>query len=155
MTAVKTAEAWHALNEGATELDVVVNVGKVLSEDWDYVTSDLRSIIEVAHQKSALVKVIFENSYLQDSHKEKLCQICGELRADFVKTATGYGEYGALDDDLKLMRRCSPAHVRIKAAGGVRNFARLLEVRQLGVSRVGATSAAKILDECKAYLGSS
>jgi deoxyribose-phosphate aldolase len=151
-TAVKVVEAEQAMSDGARELDMVVNIGKVLSKDWNYVAKDIESVLEVAQPRRALVKVIFENCFLQDEHKEVLCRICGEVRAHFVKTSTGYGATGAADDDLRLMRRCSPAHVQVKAAGGVRNFERLLAVRAIGVTRVGATATRAILDECKAYL---
>jgi deoxyribose-phosphate aldolase len=129
-----------------------VNIGKVLSKDWRYVADDIRAVVEAAHRRQALVKVIFENCFLQDEHKERLCRICGEVRADFVKTSTGYGATGAVDEDLKLMRRSSPPHVKVKAAGGVRNFERLLAVKAIGVSRIGATATKAILDECKARL---
>src|SRR5205807_7177167 len=152
-TPIKLAEAEQALADGARELDMVVNIGKVLSKDWRYVADDIRAVVEAAHRRQALVKVIFENCFLHDDHKERLCRICGELRADFVKTSTGYGATGATDEDLKLMRRCSPPHVQVKAAGGVRTFERLLAVRALGVSRVGATASKPILDECKTRLG--
>lgn len=152
VTSIKVAEAVQAMKDGAIELDMVVNIGKVLSKDWRYVSDDIRAVVEVAHASKAIVKVIFENCFLQDEHKEKLCQICGEVRADFVKTSTGYGSTGATDDDLKLMRRCSPPHVQVKAAGGVRNFERLLIVRAIGVTRVGATASKAILDDCKAQL---
>jgi deoxyribose-phosphate aldolase len=152
VTAIKAAEAQQAVADGARELDMVVNIGKVLSKDWAYVAADVRAVVEVAHRNQALVKVIFENCFLADEHKEQLCRICGEVGADFVKTSTGYGTEGAKDEDLKLMRRCSPPHVRVKAAGGVRTFERLLAVRALGVSRVGATATKAILDECKAKL---
>jgi deoxyribose-phosphate aldolase len=155
MTAIKVAESLEAMTDGATELDMVVNIGKVLSEDWKYVTRDIAAVVDAAHARKAIVKVIFENCFLADLHKQKLCEICGELRADFVKTSTGYGATGAVDEDLKLMRRCSPAHVQVKAAGGVRTFERLLIVRGLGVSRVGATASKPILDECKAALARS
>lgn len=151
-TTIKTAEAKQALADGATELDMVVNIGKVLSRDWRYVADDLRAVIEAAHAQKALVKVIFENCFLQDEHKEQLCKICGEVEADFVKTATGYGDGGATDEDLRLMRRCSPARVQVKAAGGVRTLERLLAVRAIGVTRVGATATRQILDECKQRL---
>jgi deoxyribose-phosphate aldolase len=151
-TAVKVAEAERAVADGARELDMVVNVGKVLSKDWRYVADDVRAVVEAAHRRGALVKVIFENCFLQDEHKEQLCRICAEVGADFVKTSTGYGDGGAVDDDLRLMRRCTPPHVGVKAAGGVRTFERLLAVRALGVSRVGATATRAILDGCKAYL---
>jgi deoxyribose-phosphate aldolase len=152
VTTVKVAESMQALEDGAAELDMVVNIGKVLSKDWRYVSDDIRAVVETAHSAKALVKVIFENSFLQDEHKEALCRICGEVGADFVKTSTGYGNTGATDDDLKLMRRCSPPEVQVKAAGGVRNFERLLAVRAIGVTRVGATASKAMLEECKAYL---
>jgi deoxyribose-phosphate aldolase len=154
VTAIKVAEAEQALDDGARELDMVVNIGKVLGRDWRYVAADIHLVVEAAHRyrQSALVKVIFENCFLTDEHKEQLCRICGEHGADFVKTSTGYGDGGATDDDLKLMRRSSPAHVQVKAAGGVRTFERLLQVRALGVTRVGATATKAILDEARAQL---
>src|SRR5437762_9916510 len=154
VTAIKVAEAEQAMNDGARELDMVVNIGKVLGKDWRFVAADIRAVVEAAHRRRALVKVIFENCFLRDEHKEQLCRLCAEVGADYVKTSTGYGSGGALDDDLRLMRRCSPPHVKVKAAGGVRSFDRLLEVRALGVSRVGATATKAILDECKARLRS-
>jgi deoxyribose-phosphate aldolase len=153
VTAIKVAEAEQAMADGARELDMVVNIGKVLSLDWPYVGADVRAVVEAAHRRGALVKVIFENCFLANEHKEALCRICGEVGADFVKTSTGYGSSGALDDDLRLMRRCSPPRVRVKAAGGVRTLDRLLAVRALGVSRVGATASQAILDEARARLG--
>jgi deoxyribose-phosphate aldolase len=152
VTGIKVAEAEEAMHDGAVELDMVVNIGKVLSGDWRYVTDDIRAVVDATHAKKALVKVIFENCFLTDEHKKKLCEICGDVRADFVKTSTGYGATGATTEDLVLMRRCSPPHVQVKAAGGVRNFERLLEVRALGVTRVGATASKPILDECKVKL---
>jgi deoxyribose-phosphate aldolase len=154
LTKIKVAEAEAALDDGARELDMVVNIGKVLSRDWSYVADDVGAVVAAAHRRRALVKVIFENCFLQTEHKEQLCRICGELRADFVKTSTGYGDGGALDEDLALMRRCSPPQVGVKAAGGVRTYDRVLAVRALGVGRVGATASKAILDECKARLGS-
>jgi deoxyribose-phosphate aldolase len=153
VTAIKVAEAKRAMDDGAAELDMVVNIGKVLSKDWSYVADDVRAVVALARAGRALVKVIFENCFLQDEHKEQLCRICGEVGADFVKTSTGYGSTGATDDDLRLMRRCAPAHVQVKAAGGVRDFDRLLAVRAIGVTRVGATATKAILDGCRAHLG--
>lgn len=151
-TELKVIEAEQAMDEGARELDMVVNIGKVLSKDWGYVADDILAVVDTAHRRQAIVKVIFENCFLEDAHKERLCRICGEVRADFVKTSTGYGATGAVDEDLKLMRRCSPPHVKVKAAGGVRNFERVLAVRAIGVSRIGATATKPILDECRARL---
>ena len=148
-TTIKVAEAERAMADGAVELDMVVNIGKVLSKEWAYVRDDIQAVVDTAHSKRAIVKVIFENCFLQDEHKETLCKICGEVGADFVKTSTGYGDGGATDHDLMLMRRCSPANVQIKAAGGVRTYERLLAVRALGVTRVGATATKVILDDCR------
>jgi deoxyribose-phosphate aldolase len=152
VTAIKVAESTQALQDGARELDMVVNIGKVLSRDWKYVSQDIQAVVDLAHRHGVLVKVIFENCFLQDEHKEQLCKICGDVRADFVKTSTGYGATGATDEDLKLMRRCAPPHVQVKAAGGVRSYERLLAVRAIGVTRVGATASKPILDECKSKL---
>ncbi|MFO0809652.1 MAG: deoxyribose-phosphate aldolase [Gemmataceae bacterium] len=152
LPSVKAFEAERAMDDGATELDMVVNIGKVLSKDWDYVADDIRAVVQPAHKRNALVKVIFENCFLQDEHKEKLCKICGEVGADFVKTSTGYGDAGATDHDLTLMRKFSPPGVQVKAAGGVRNYDRVIAVRALGVTRIGATATKAILDECKARL---
>jgi len=152
-TAMKALEAEEGVRGGATELDMVVNIGKVLSGDWDFVRADIVSVVKVAHDGGALIKVIFENCYLADTQKIALCEICGELGVDFVKTSTGYATGGATIEDLKLMRAHSPAHVQIKAAGGVRTFDDLLNVRALGVTRAGATRTASMLDECKRRLG--
>lgn len=154
-TAIKVAEAQRALDDGGQELDMVVNISKVLSEDWEYVRRDVGAVIEVTHRRGQKVKVIFENCYLKDAHKIKLCEICGELGADWVKTSTGYGTGGATIEDLKLMREHSPASVQVKAAGGVRDLDKLLAVRALGVTRVGATRTADILEECKRRLAKS
>jgi deoxyribose-phosphate aldolase len=159
-TAIKVQEAECAMDDGATELDVVSNIGKVLSRDWEYVERELRAVTEAAHARGAIVKVIFENDFLPDDEfKIRLCEICERCKADFVKTSTGYGfvkgadgtySYkGATDHDLQVMRtHCSPA-VQVKAAGGVRTLDDLLRVRALGVTRIGATATAAILDEAK------
>lgn len=152
-TAVKLAEAKRALADGCEELDMVVNISQVLSGNWDYVREDIRSVIDVAHASGQKVKVIFENCYLKDEHKIRLCEICGELRADWVKTSTGYGTGGATHDDLKLMRKHSPDYVQVKAAGGVRDLDGLLAVRDIGVTRCGASRTADMLDECRKRLG--
>jgi len=152
-TVIKAAEARQAIAHGGEELDMVANISKVLSGDWGYVREDIKAVIDVAHAAGAKVKVIFENCYLQDAHKIRLCEICGELGADWVKTSTGYGSGGATHADLILMRQHSPKHVQVKAAGGVRDLDALLAVRALGVSRCGATRTAGILDEARRRLG--
>ncbi len=132
---------------------MVVNISKVLSGDWDYVRHDIAAVVEVTHAAQQKVKVIFENCYLDDSQKLRLCAICGELRADWVKTSTGYGTGGATREDIVLMRQHTPAHVQVKAAGGVRTLDQLLEMRAAGATRCGATRTAAILDELKTRLG--
>jgi deoxyribose-phosphate aldolase len=151
-TAVKVAEAREALDDGGEELDLVVNLSQVQSGNWDYVREDLGAVIDLAHGRGQKVKVIFENCYLKDSQKVRLCEICGELRADWVKTSTGYGSGGSTMEDLKLMRRHSPPHVQVKAAGGIRDLDAQLAVRALGVTRIGCTRTVEILEECKRRL---
>jgi deoxyribose-phosphate aldolase len=151
-TKIKVAEAVQALSDGGEELDMVVNISKVLSGDWDFVRQDIAAVIEVTHAAGRKVKVIFENCYLDDAQKIRLCEICGELKADWVKTSTGYGTGGATRDDIILMRQYAPAHVAVKAAGGVRTLDQLLEMRAAGASRCGATRTAAILDELKVRL---
>jgi len=151
-TAVKMAEACQAIDDGGEELDMVVNISKVLSGDWEYVHADVGDVVRVAHDAGRKVKVIFENCYLDDAQRIRLCEICGELGADWVKTSTGYGTGGATLEDLKLMRKHAPAHVQVKAAGGIRDLDALLAVRQIGVTRVGASRTTDILDECRRRL---
>ncbi|MEK7396190.1 MAG: deoxyribose-phosphate aldolase [Candidatus Poribacteria bacterium] len=152
-TAIKVQETRLAFIDGAEEFDMVVNIGKVLSLDWHYVFDDIKAVVEEGHAKGKIVKVIFENCFLQDEHKIRLCEICGQVSADFVKTSTGYGDGGATIDDLKLMRKHSPPNVQVKAAGGIRTFDQTLEVRAVGVTRIGATKTIEILEECKKRLG--
>jgi deoxyribose-phosphate aldolase len=154
-TRVKVAEAEQALADGGEELDMVVNISKVLSGDWAYVRDDIAAVVDVTHARGQKVKVIFENAYLADEQKVMLCEICSEVGADWVKTSTGYAPGGATDQDLALMRKRAAPHVQVKAAGGVRTFDRLLEVRALGVTRVGASQTVAILEECKRRLGLS
>ena len=160
-TDIKVREAHAAVFDGADELDLVVNIGKVLSGDWSYVAEEIRSVHQVLADGWGILKVIFENDYLNDADlKTKLCEICSEQEVAFVKTSTGYGFVkqpdgtyayrGATDHDLELMRRKSAASVQIKAAGGVRTLDDVLRVRALGVTRVGATATEAILEEAKA-----
>ena len=158
-TAIKIAEAEAAAEAGGSEIDMVINVGKALGGDWAYVATEIKAVNDAVVANGAILKVIFENDYLQDSQIIKLCEICSELRVAFVKTSTGYGfvkqengmySYkGATAHHLKLMRQhCAPS-VQIKAAGGVRTLDDLLMVRSLGVSRVGATATKSILEEAR------
>jgi len=157
-TEVKRYETELACRDGAEEIDMVINIGKALSGDWDYVERDIRAVCDEAHRHGAKVKVIFENDYLPtDEIKIRLCQICERAGADWVKTSTGYGfvkqkdgsyNYkGATEHDLALMRAHVSAKVQVKAAGGVRDLDGLIKVRDLGATRCGATATAAILDE--------
>ena len=158
-TANKVREAEEAARSGGVEIDMVINVGKALGGDWAYVRNEVKAINDVVLANGAVLKVIFENDYLQDGHILRLCGICSEIGVAFVKTSTGYGfvkqpdgsyNYkGATIPHLKLMRANCPPGVHIKAAGGVRTLDDLLLVRSLGVSRIGATATAAILDEAK------
>lgn len=151
-TDIKRAEAERALTDGGQELDMVVNISQVLSGNWDYVQRDIQAVVEVAHAAGQKVKVIFENCYLSDEQKIRLCNICSDLSADWVKTSTGYGTGGATMDDLRLMVDNTPNHVQVKAAGGVRDLDKFLEVRALGVTRIGASRTQEMLDECRRRL---
>jgi deoxyribose-phosphate aldolase len=152
-TEVKVAEARRALADGGEELDMVVNISAVLSRDWDYVRQDVKAVIDVTHAAGQKVKVIFENCYLNDAQKIRLCEIASELGGDWVKTSTGYGPGGATLEDLRLMRKHAAPQVQVKAAGGVRTLDALLEVRAAGATRCGATRTAEMLEECRRRLG--
>ena len=152
-TAVKLSEAQQALHDGATELDMVINISQARSGNWDYVSREIGLLCHATHAAGAKIKVIFENAYLDDAAKIRLCEICGEIGVDWVKTSTGYASSGATLADLALMRRHAPPTVQVKAAGGIRTLDALLEVRALGVTRVGATRTAEMLNECRHRLG--
>lgn len=157
-TETKVFEADLACRQGATELDMVVNVGKALSGDWDYVAREIREIVAVARRHGAITKVIFENDFLpSDALKIKLCEICAAAGAEYVKTSTGFGfvrqpdggynYQGATEADVRLMRAHSPAEVKVKAAGGVRTYDDAVRIRAAGAERIGATATAAIVDE--------
>ncbi len=152
-TTTKLFETEQAIADGARELDAVVNISKVRSRDWRYVREELRELTALVHASGAKIKVIFENAYHDRDTKIGLCKICGEIGVDWVKTSTGYAATGATLEDLQLMREHSPAAVQVKAAGGIRTLDALLEVRAIGVSRVGATRTAEMLDDCRRRLG--
>ena len=152
-TAIKVAEAQRALADGGQELDMVVNISAVRSGNWAYVRDDIKGVIDATHAAGQKVKVIFENCYLDDAQKIRLCEISSELGADWVKTSTGYGSGGATMEDLALMRKYAAPSVQVKAAGGVRDLDTLLKVRALGVTRCGASRTAAMLDECRKRLG--
>jgi deoxyribose-phosphate aldolase len=149
-TAIKVAEARHALDDGATELDMVIQIGALKSARDADVQADIAAVVEVAHAADALVKVIFENAYLTDDEKIRACHLSEAAGADFVKTSTGFAPGGATHDDLRLMRANTSPRVGVKAAGGVRTLDALLEVMALGTTRVGATATKAIIDDFRA-----
>ena len=150
LTETKVFETQRALDQGAREIDMVLQIGALRSGRAADVTADIASVVEVSHKGGAIVKVIFENAYLDDDQKIRACQACAAAGADFVKTSTGFAATGATHDDLKLMRAHTPMNIAVKAAGGVRTLDALLEVMAIGVTRVGATATATILDDFKA-----
>ncbi len=150
LTATKMFEAERALADGATELDMVLQIGALKSGRDAEVRADIKAIVDIAHAGGAIVKVIFENAYLTDAEKIRACQLTEAAGADFVKTSTGFAPTGATHDDLRLMRANTSAHIQVKAAGGVRTLDALLDVMALGVTRVGATATAIIIDDFRA-----
>ncbi len=157
---VKVVEAENACNDGAVEIDMVINIGKALQGDWNYIEQEIEAVTDACHKKGAIVKVIFETDYV--SKKEniiELCQICTKVGADYVKTSTGFGfvkgedgKYtyqGATISNLELMKKSVGPGVKVKAAGGVRTLDGLLAVQEAGCSRCGATATATIMEEAK------
>ena len=157
VTGIKLAEAERAVADGATEIDMVINIGKALGGDWAFVEREIRALNAVVTTLGATLKVIFENDYLDEARIVQLCVICSRIGVAFVKTSSGYGfikqkngDYnykGATHEHLRLMRANCPEAVQVKAAGGVRTLDDLLAVRELGVTRIGATATAAMIDE--------
>ena len=129
---------------------MVIDIGALISGRDGYVQAQIAEVVEVAHSKGALVKVILENAYLTDEQKVRGCHLVEAAGADFVKTSTGFAPTGATIEDLKLMRRSVSPKIGVKAAHGIRTLDALLEVLEIGVTRVGATATAAMLDEFKA-----
>ena len=148
-TETKAFEAKKAIEDGALELDMVLNIGRLRSGDYNYVEKDVKAVADIAHENDIIVKVIFENCFLNDEEKKKACELCEKAGADFVKTSTGFGTGGHTIEDLKLMRENCSSDIEVKAAGGVRTLDAALAVRQVGATRFGATATKTILDEAK------
>jgi deoxyribose-phosphate aldolase len=163
-TKVKVFEAEQACDDGALEIDMVINVGKAIGGDWDYVEKEIKAVVNICHKKGAIVKVIFETDFMiRKEDKIKLCEICTREEADFVKTSTGYGfvkqpdgQYnykGATVEDIELMRKYSGPNVQVKCAGGVRTLNDLLKMKAAGATRSGATATIAMLEEAKKRFG--
>ena len=147
-TAAKVLEAERACDDGATELDLVVNVSRVLSDDRVYVRDDVAAVLAVARARNAKLKLIFETCYLDDRHKRELCELSAELGVDWVKTSTGFGSKGATLADVTFLRRHSPVHIGVKASGGIRELDQVLAFQPF-VTRIGTSHTREILDECR------
>ena len=152
LTSIKVAEAEKAMDEGALELDMVLNIGQLRSGKNDFVGADIKAVCDAAHARGVKVKVIFENSYLTDEEKITACKLSDAAGADWVKTSTGFASGGATLEDLRLMRANVRDTVSVKAAGGVRTLPALLDVIDAGANRCGATATATILDDFKTQL---
>jgi deoxyribose-phosphate aldolase len=161
---VKAFEAEMAILDGAREIDMVINIGKVLSGDWGYIESEISRIVKLTKKQNAILKVIFENDYLPyDEQKIKLCQMCSHLKVEYVKTSTGYGfvkgkdgKYtyqGATEHDVELMRKHSDPEVGVKAAGGIRTLDEMLRMVEKGATRIGATATKAIIEEANKRYG--
>lgn len=154
-TATKLFETRNLLDRGAQEIDMVIAISRLLSRDLAYVQAELDQVSELCHQRGVILKVIFENAYLADEFKILACGCCARAAVDFVKTSTGFAPTGYTVADLKLMRQHTPAHIGVKAASGLKTLDQVLEVRELGVTRVGLTSTAAVLDAWKLRLQSA
>ena len=163
-TSVKVFETDQACRDGAVEIDMVINIGKALQGDWDYVENEIRDVTEASHRHKAIVKVIFETDFVtKDEDKVRLCEICTKVGADFVKTSTGFGYVkqpngdfnykGATIHDIELMRKHSGPKVQVKCAGGVRTLDDLLKMKAAGATRSGATATAVMLEEANKRSG--
>ncbi len=163
-TTVKVFEAEQACNEGAVEIDMVINIGKALQGDWDYIEKEIKAVTDACHANHAIVKVIFETDFVtKDEDKIRLCEICTKVGADFVKTSTGFGYVkqpngdfnykGATLHDIELMRKHSGPKVRVKCAGGVRTLDDLLKMKAAGAVRSGATATEAMLEEARKRFG--
>jgi len=161
---VKAFETAHACIDGAVEIDMVINIGKALQGDWDYIEEEIKAVVNTSHNYNAITKVIFETDYItKDEDKIKLCEICTKVGADFVKTSTGYGfvkgddggfsYVGATAHDIALMRKHSGPNVQVKAAGGVRTLQDLLKLKELGITRCGATATATMIADARILFG--
>ena len=149
-TAAKLAEAQEAMDNGAVELDMVLNIGRLLAGEYDEVEADIKAIVDAGHARGALIKVIFENCYLSDEQKIAACRICDRVGADYVKTSTGYAKSGATVEDIRLMKANVSDRVKVKAASGIRSLESFELFAAEGVSRVGATATIKIIEEARA-----
>ena len=146
---IKVAEAKAALDDGCVELDMVINIGRLLAGEDAYVQDDIKAVCDLAHSRNAKVKVIIETCYLNDEQKARVCKLAAAAGADWVKTSTGYGTAGSTVADVKLMRQSVPANCQVKASGGIRDLDTVLAMRAAGATRCGISSTEKIMTEAE------
>ena len=148
----KVFEAQDVIDKGAGEVDYVINIGKLKSKDYEYIEEEMRRMVKVCHENNVPCKVIFENCYLEEDEKRKLCEIALKVGPDFIKTSTGFGTGGATLEDVRLMKECVGDKIKIKAAGGIRTIEDALKFVAAGASRIGTSAGPKIVDGYKEML---
>lgn len=146
-TATKVFETQDAIDNGAVEIDMVINISALLSEDYDYVEQDIRAVTSAAHARGASVKVIFETAYLNDAQIIKACELTELAGADYVKTSTGFASEGATTHNVKLMKQTVGDRLKVKSSGGVRTLDQLIDYMDIGVTRSGCSATAQVLEE--------
>ena len=144
---VKCYETEKAIEEGADEIDYVINIGKLKSGNWAYIEEEMARIVSICKKHNRLSKVIFENCYLTDDEKKRLCEIALRVRPDFVKTSTGFGTGGATVEDVRLMKSIVGSEIGVKAAGGIRSLEDALAMIEAGATRIGTSAGVKIVQE--------
>ena len=144
---IKLAETKQAIDDGADEIDYVINIGKAKMHDWNYIEQEMRSIVELCHENQVICKVIFENCYLTKEEIVKIAEIAKEVKPDYIKTSTGFGTSGASVEDVRLMKETVGNEVKVKAAGGIRDWKTCQAMIKAGASRIGTSSSLKILEE--------
>ncbi len=144
---IKLAETKQAIDDGADEIDYVINIGKAKMHDWDYIEKEMKSIVQICHQNNRICKVIFENCYLTKDEIKHIALIAKQVKPDYIKTSTGFGTSGATVEDIRLMKETVGNEVKVKAAGGIRDWKTCRAMIEAGASRIGTSSSLKILEE--------
>lgn len=150
---IKLAETKQAIDDGADEIDYVINIGKAKMHDWDYIEKEMKSIVLICHQNNRICKVIFENCYLTKDEIKHIAFIAKQVKPDYIKTSTGFGTSGATVEDIRLMKETVGNEVKVKAAGGIRDWKTCQAMIEAGASRIGTSSSLKILEEFEKYCG--
>ncbi|HOK62289.1 MAG TPA: deoxyribose-phosphate aldolase [Soehngenia sp.] len=145
----KVYETENALANGAEEIDMVINIGKLKSKEFDYVYNEIKEVVNKANEKKAIVKVIIETCLLTDDEKIKACELAKKANAKFVKTSTGFSSGGATVEDVRLMKNVVGNDLEVKASGGIRDSETFKKMIEAGATRIGTSSGVKIINELK------